>query len=138
MNCPKCEGRDFVKNGIVQRKQRYRCKGCGYNFTSMVLKGKSLDTKRRALILYLEGNGFNAIGRILGVSDVAVLKWIRALGAKVDQLRREIPQPVRVQTMELDEMWHFVRQKNKNSGYGLLMTDLGGNLLLSLWETETK
>jgi uncharacterized protein YjcR len=27
--------------------------------------------------LYLEGNGFNAIGCILGVSHVAVMKWIK-------------------------------------------------------------
>ena len=31
--CPKCDGRECTKNGIVKNKQRYRCKRCKYNFT---------------------------------------------------------------------------------------------------------
>ena len=29
-NCPKYQSATCVKDGIVQGKQRYRCKGCSY------------------------------------------------------------------------------------------------------------
>ena len=36
--------------------------------------------KKLALQLYLVGFGFRSIGRVLGVSNVTVLNWIRAFG----------------------------------------------------------
>ena len=56
--------------------------------------------KRFALKLYLEGMGFRAIGRILNVSNVAVLKWIRKFG---EELPPPTP-PEEVLVMNLDEM----------------------------------
>lgn len=50
-----------------------------------ISQGKSYSTEKRfeALKLYLEGLGFKSIGRILGVSNVTVLKWIRSMGEKL-------------------------------------------------------
>ncbi len=33
MICPKCTGGYRVKNGLLNEKQRYNCKGCGNNYT---------------------------------------------------------------------------------------------------------
>ncbi|MDD5581220.1 MAG: IS1 family transposase, partial [Methylobacter sp.] len=33
MKCPKCRSEACVKAGIVQGRQRYRCKDCGYRHT---------------------------------------------------------------------------------------------------------
>lgn len=30
--CPKCQSTDTVKNGMVRRAQRFKCKNCKYNF----------------------------------------------------------------------------------------------------------
>ena len=68
-----------TKDGIVNEKQRYKCKSCGYRHTVKHL-GKSPDIKRQALQLYLEGLGFRSIGRFLNCSHVAVYNWIRAHG----------------------------------------------------------
>ena len=38
-----------------------------------------------ALQLYLEGNGFWGSGRILGVSNVMVLNWVRNFGKSVKE-----------------------------------------------------
>jgi transposase len=62
-------------------KQRYRCKSCGFNFTTG-FRGKPIELRQRALQLYLDGLGFRAIGRILGVSNVTVLNWVRAYGLR--------------------------------------------------------
>ena len=49
---------------------------------------------------------FNGIGRLLGVSDVAVLKWVRTEAMA-------LPEPevaASVVTVEVDEMWHFLKK----------------------------
>lgn len=82
MNCPKCHGERCVKDGIVNGRQRYRCKGCGYRHT-VAERGAGVAVRRQTLQLYLEGMGFRAIGRFLEVSHVAVYYWIKAFGEAV-------------------------------------------------------
>ena len=125
MNCPKCISEDYVKNGIKYNKQRYRCKKCGCNFTQSHKHGASLEIKLQALKLYLEGMGFRAIGRILNVSNVTVLYWIRTLGKSIKaHVQTQMPDDIRhVDSIEMDEMWHFTKKKNGNSGYGLPSID---------------
>lgn len=81
MTCKRCGGSDSHKNGMMNGKQRYRCKICGFNYTTG-FRGKPLEVRQQALKLYLEGLGFRAIGRILGVSNVTVLNWVRAYGLR--------------------------------------------------------
>lgn len=74
MRCPKCGSEDRRKAGFIRERQRWLCKGCGCKYTRSTLPGKPPEMKRLALQLYLEGMGFRAIGRVLGVSNVAVIK----------------------------------------------------------------
>jgi transposase-like protein len=81
MNCPHCSSDTSVKSGFAKGKQRYKCKACGYPFTvENKSTAKPLSLKKQALQLYLEGLGFRSIGRLLGVSNVSVLNWIKAFG----------------------------------------------------------
>lgn len=77
--CKRCGGTDSHKNGMMNGKQRYRCKGCGFNYTTG-FRGKPIELRQQALNLYLEGMGYRAIGRKLEVSNVTVLNWVRAYG----------------------------------------------------------
>jgi transposase-like protein len=84
MKCLKCSSEKRVKSGIVKARQRYKCKECGCNYTvELKSTAKPQYLKKQALHLYLEGLGFCSIGRILGVSNVSVLNWIRSFGKKV-------------------------------------------------------
>ena len=122
MYCPKCTTENYVKSGFTKGRQRYKCKNCGCNFTQSKKRGASLETKLLALNLYLEGTGFRAIGRILKVSNVTVLYWIRTLGKSVKHhVLANLPNDIRdVDIIEMDEMWHFTKKKNGSSGSGLL------------------
>src|SRR4051794_37200902 len=61
--------------------QRYRCKACGRNFTATPARGKPPAMKALAVLLYALGNvSQGMIAKLLGVSHVAVYKWIRAAG----------------------------------------------------------
>jgi transposase len=77
--------------------------------------------KALAVLLYGMGNmSFRMIGRLLGISDVAVLKWIRAEASALP----EPAVPAKVVTVEVDEMWHFLKKGSYRGGcwYRLLWT----------------
>ena len=126
MHCPKCLSESYVKNGIKYNKQRYKCKKCGCHFTQSKKRGASLETKLKALQLYLEGMGLRAIGRHMGVSNVTVLYWIRNFGKSVKSYVQEnLPDDIRhVDIVEMDEMWHFTIKKRESCGFGLQSIDI--------------
>jgi transposase len=106
--CKRCGGSQHVKAGKVRGLQRYRCGECGYFFTDTAPRGKPASMKALAVLLYALGNAsFGMIARLLGVSDVAVMKWVRAEA-------QALPEPA-VQSdllvVTLDEMWHFIQKK---------------------------
>ena len=110
ISCKHCGGSDYVKNGMVYGRQRYRCKACGCNFTNTPRRGKPAAMKALAVLLYAMGNAsFCMIARLLGVSDVAVLKWIRAEAKALP----EPPVSGDLLVLTLDEMWHFIQKKTQ-------------------------
>ena len=121
--CKRCGGLDHVKSGLARGHQRYRCRGCGCHFTDTPLRGKPPAMKALAVLLYgMGGMSFNGIGRLLGVSDVAVLKWVRAEASGLP----EPEVPASVVTVEVDEMWHFLKKSLPSSGSGGPMTWISG------------
>jgi transposase-like protein len=131
MKCKRCQSITYVKAGFVEEKQRYKCKECGYFFTDTV-QGVSLEKKRLAIHLYLEGLGFRSIGRIINVSNVAVLNWVRNLSEIIEQFNKEFKnekafkEPIKI--IELDEMWHYIGKKNKKRGSGWLLLEIAKSL----------
>ena len=73
-------------------------------------RGKPPAMKAPALLFYAMGNvSFCSIARVLGVSDVAVLNWVR------DEARK-LPEPstkAELVVVTLDEMWHVVKKTEK-------------------------
>ncbi len=123
MNCPKCQSADYIKNGLANNRQRYLCKRCKYTYT-VLERGKSKEIRKAALILYLEGLGFRSIERILKVSHVSVMNWVRLYGEELEELRSE----KRLEVIEMDEMHTYIASKKTTAGYGLLLTDLENDL----------
>ena len=127
IKCPRCNNKKIVKNGKTHaQKQRYLCKKCSFNFSCFKERGKPKEMKKKAVEMYLEGLGFRSIGRILEVSNVTVLRWIRKATEKLRNIlknKKEIKY-WKVEKMELDEMWHFVLKKRKKLGFGLRLIDL--------------
>ena len=131
--CKGCGSDDLCRNGFVRGHQRYLCKSCGMNFTNTPARGKPAAMKDMALAMHTVGGmSFCGIGKILGVSDVSVLNWVRA---KAKQLP-DVPAPppsgeasAGDKPVLLDEMWHFVKKRLQNSGYGELSIRLEKELL---------
>ena len=115
MKCPKCQSEHSVKSGHANGNPRRLCKQCGCHYTRSQPRGKPMELKRQAVQMYLEGMGFRAIGRVLGVSTVSVLNWVRAFGERLESLRAARA-PEHTPVIECDELWHFVGKKKKTVG----------------------
>jgi transposase-like protein len=117
MHCPKCRCVEAVKNGTMNQKQRYKCKACGCNYTQSSRYRIPVEKRLHAIKLYLEGVGFRGIERLTGISHNTVIQWVRNLAGEIERLRPELTE--QVQTVELDEMWHFIQKKRTSAGSGL-------------------
>jgi hypothetical protein len=68
----------------------------------------------------LEGLGFRAIGRVLGLNFVTVYYWIKKWGENVSLPKTEEP----IEIVELDEIHTYIHNKKTTAGSGWLLTDL--------------
>ena len=109
MQCLKCSSEAIVKNGFMKKAQRYKCKLCGYQFTTKTTpRGKPLKDKILALTLYLSGLSMNMTGQIVNVSTQSVMRWIRQFYHQY----AEFPgQQAKVQEVEIDKMHHYLCKK---------------------------
>ncbi len=111
ISCKKCGASAYVLNGFMQGKQRYVCKACGCNCTATAQRGVHPGLKALAILLYASaGVTMARIAKIIGVSEVAVYKWVKAAGASVPDPSSE----ARAKSIVLiDEMWHDVEGKKQ-------------------------
>jgi transposase len=118
IKCPRCKSIKNFKNGIVKNRQRYHCKECGYNYTVSKI-GKTIEKIYvvMALQLYLEGLGFRAIERFLGISNVTIMNWVRKYGSNFERIRLDEEES---EVIEIDELYSYVQSKKNEFGFGLL------------------
>ena len=83
--CPHCNGATLVKTGLnPSGSQRYVCKTCQRVTTlEPERNGYAPEMREQALRLYLEGNGFRRIGRLLEVNHQTVANWVSAAAAQI-------------------------------------------------------
>ena len=114
--CKKCGSVAYVLNGKAQGKQRYLCRDCGCNFTATPRRGVHPGLRALAILLYASaGVTMARIAKIIGVSEVAVYKWIKAAGAAVPDASGEAETK---SVVMIDEMWHYVNGKKTKFGSG--------------------
>ncbi|TAD84622.1 MAG: IS1 family transposase [Bacteroidetes bacterium] len=134
--CPKCKGNNHIKSGIVKQRQRYRCKDCGYFFT--VLKtGKTIDPYYvvKALQLYIEGITYREIERLLGVSHVSVMNWVRQYQIKRPESLDYHPT---YKVLSYQELQAFLQQRDELKAAGFMITELGDKFMVIKWERFRK
>ena len=120
-SCPKCRSKEYHKSGKAKGKQRYKCIKCGCHFTKSEPRGMGIEIKLKAFALYREGMGFRAIGRLLKVSNVSVLKWIGNFGKEIEEkMSGQICEAHKGEIIVMDELWHYTKKNDENYGYGLL------------------
>jgi transposase len=109
MKCPKCGSEHSVKSGNHHGRQRYKCKECGCQYTLEKPRGKDIEQKCLAVILYINGLSYRSIAKIVKVSHKSVYNWVKAFAVET----YEKPKPQGEVVIELDEMWHFIGSKKQ-------------------------
>ncbi|QSS97041.1 terminase gpP N-terminus-related DNA-binding protein [Psychroflexus sp. ALD_RP9] len=131
-NCPQCNSDKIIKSGIVNSKQRYQCKKCNYYFTVNKL-GKQIDNYyvTKALQLYLEGLSYREIERILGVSHVSIMNWVKKY--KVNRIKQTDYHPT-YKILNHSELADYFKNREQLKGAGVIITELGDKYMLIKWE----
>lgn len=81
-NCPKYNAAETVKNGKTRGKQRFKCKNCNFQFTSLSPRGYPPEVKAGVVELYNHGLSICAAAKLQGVSRTSALNWIKGLAKK--------------------------------------------------------
>ena len=81
-NCPKCGAKSVIKNGKIWGKQRFKCKDCGFQFTSLSARGYAPEIKAKVIELYNHGLSIRAAAKLQGVSRTSALNWIKEFAKK--------------------------------------------------------
>jgi transposase-like protein len=105
--CPACSGTALIRSGHACGRQRWRCKGCGRQFTRTTPRGQPVAIKQQAVALCCAGLSMNAIGKQIGVSAQSVMRWLRR------HAEQHCPKPApagRTAVVEIDELWHFLEK----------------------------
>lgn len=130
--CPNCGSSHCIKSGIINDRQRYKCKKCSYYFTVNKL-GKKIDAYyvNKALQLYLEGLTYREIERILGVSHVSIMNWVKKYTIKRPYNSEYHPT---YKILNAQELTKYFQNTSNLSGAGVLITELGDKFMLIKWE----
>jgi transposase-like protein len=134
--CPKCNSSKIIKSGIVAERQRYKCKECSYFFT-VQKAGKQIDNYYviKALQLYLEGISYREIERILGISHVSVMNWVKKYKIRSPENYEYHPTYKIFNHQELAE---FMQNSSNLKGAGMIITEIGDKFMLIKWERFKK
>lgn len=134
--CPKCQAQNSVKSGIVKGKQRYSCKSCNYSYT-VFKDGKNIDPYYviKALQLHVEGVSLREIERLLGVSHVSVLNWIKKYQMQVPENRHYKPT---YKVLKHAELVAFISDPDQVKDAGMIITELGDKFMLIKWDKFKK
>ncbi|QKX07227.1 IS1 family transposase [Aquimarina sp. TRL1] len=131
-SCPNCNAREYIKSGVIANRQRYKCKKCNYYFTVNKL-GKKIDDYyvNKALQLHLEGLTYREIERILGISHVSIMNWVKKYNVKRPQSTNYHPT---YKILSSDELSRYFMNTDNVKGAGVIVTELGDKFMLIKWE----
>ncbi len=134
--CPKCQNQKLIKSGVIKERQRFRCKQCSYSFT-VLKEGKTIDPYYviKALQLYIEGVTFREIERILGVSHVSVMNWVKKYNIKAPEHTDYRPT---YKVLTHKELIDFFSDKESLKSAGCMITELGDKFMVIKWERFRK
>ena len=109
--CESCKNEERqIKSGRNRSgTQRVMCRECRRTRTPAAKRrGYAEEVREKAVRLYVEGNNFRRIGRLLAVNHQSVVNWVNAYHEKIKDKARV---SANVETIEMDELWTFVGKK---------------------------
>lgn len=113
MRCPNCssQGKQYKAGFNHSGSQRYQCSQCKRVYTPQPNpNGYDPEIRMLAVRMYVEGNSYHAIARILKVNPQSVVNWVKSYTAK-------LPAASVPKVAELDELFSYVGKKKTKSTF---------------------
>ena len=123
-------------NKEIIKIQKYKCKCCNKVFSDKEDKRYKLDkydiNKRKMVItMYINNVGIRSIERILNVSNVLILNWIKNIGKNIENIinynkelyKRKDNKKDKINILEMDELYSYVKKNKTKLKYGLLLLE---------------
>ena len=116
-SCPSCISESVVKNGSTRHgKQNYKCRDCGRQFIKNPQWRRVTESTKNAQdlleSLLPEKIPLAGIARVLKVSE----RWLQSyVNVKYEVVPQQVvvqPKPQRHLTVQMDELWSFVDDKD--------------------------
>jgi transposase-like protein len=116
--CPErtCPAPQVVRNGTLQGRQRYHCRGCGAWFGDT--RGTPLYRLRtppeeigRALLVVLRRGSLRAAEEVTGHKYETIGHWLKLAAAHAEALEEALVRDLGLSAVEVDEFWSFVRRR---------------------------
>lgn len=118
MQCETCKSSTIRYGKDRNGHQRYRCGGCEKTFIEPYDKPLDemrlpLDTALSCLHHLVEGCSIRSTGRIVGVQPNTIMALLLLTGERCERLLEERIKGVPVKDVQCDELWCFVKMKEK-------------------------
>jgi len=114
MICPACNSENTIRNGSIHNgKPKFRCKQCGKQFVEHP-ENRIISQEIRKLVdrLLLEKIPLAGIARTAGVSERWLQSYVNDKYENIQKVVSVTDKPKGRLTIECDEMWSFVRNKD--------------------------
>jgi transposase-like protein len=113
---PNCPAPQVVRNGTLNGRQRYHCRGCGAWFGET--HGTPLYRLRtppaeigRALLVVLRRGSLRAAEEVTGHKYETIGHWLKLAAAHAAALEEALVRDLGLSAVEVDEFWSFVRRR---------------------------
>ena len=85
---------------------------CGSKYTpEKKTQGYEARVRKQALRLYVDGTNLRRTARQVGVHHTTIMRWVKEYVQRLP----EAPQPKKVKTAEMDELFTFIGSKKTKS-----------------------
>ncbi len=117
---PACAAPHGVRNGSINGRQRYHCRGCGGWFGEP--QGPPVYRLRtppeeiaRALLVALRRGSLRAAEEVTGHKYETISHWLQLAAQHAEALTQVLVHDLQLSTLEIDEFWSFVRRRRTAS-----------------------
>jgi transposase-like protein len=119
--CPNtgCASPHVVRNGSLEGRQRYRCRGCGMWFgethgTPLYRLKTPPAEIGRALVVVMRRGSLRAAEEVTGHKYETIGRWLRLAARHAAAIEDALVRDLELSTVEIDEFWSFVRRRTSS------------------------
>ncbi len=144
MTCHNCQTQAVRAGKDRKGGQRYKCQKCKRRFTEQREKlfgNMYLSEEKALLVLHMlvEGTSIRSIERLLDIQKKTIISLLLIAGERCEALLERKMRRVKVDDLQFDEIWTYVRMKEKTkSRKGLTSDHLGDAYCFVAFERDSK